>query len=89
MPANPMSYTATQTLWAAPRFWSAHGCPSGSSSNTWKGARGWTNFFRQFPSVTRHEALAALDLARDSLLAKVRSDEREPAGRGDVGTGRL
>ncbi|MFN2397725.1 MAG: DUF433 domain-containing protein [Gemmatimonadaceae bacterium] len=26
-------------------------------------------FLRQFPSVTREHALAALDLARDSLLA--------------------
>jgi uncharacterized protein (DUF433 family) len=30
-------------------------------------------FLRQFPSVTREQALAALDLARDSLLAIARS----------------
>ena len=30
-------------------------------------------FLRQFPSVTRDQALAALDLARDSLLASARS----------------
>jgi uncharacterized protein (DUF433 family) len=30
-------------------------------------------FLRQFPSVTREQALAALDLARDSLLASARS----------------
>jgi uncharacterized protein (DUF433 family) len=29
-------------------------------------------FLRQFPSVTRDQALAALDLARDSLLASAR-----------------
>ena len=30
-------------------------------------------FLRQFPSVTRDQTLAALDLARDSLLASARS----------------
>ncbi len=30
-------------------------------------------FLRQFPSVRREKALAALDLARDSLLAGARS----------------
>lgn len=30
-------------------------------------------FLRQFPSVTRHQPRAALDLARDSLLASARS----------------
>jgi uncharacterized protein (DUF433 family) len=30
-------------------------------------------FLRQFPSVRREQALAALDLARDSLLAGARS----------------
>ncbi len=30
-------------------------------------------FLRQFPSVTREQALAALDLARESLLASVSS----------------
>ena len=30
-------------------------------------------FLRQFPSVTREQALAALDLARDSLLSIARS----------------
>jgi uncharacterized protein (DUF433 family) len=29
-------------------------------------------FLRQFPSVTREQAIAALDLARDSLLAGAR-----------------
>jgi uncharacterized protein (DUF433 family) len=29
-------------------------------------------FLRQFPSVTRDQAVAALDLARDSLLASAR-----------------
>jgi len=30
-------------------------------------------FLRQFPSVQREQAIAALDLARDSLLAGARS----------------
>ena len=30
-------------------------------------------FLRQFPSVRREQAIAALDLARDSLLAGARS----------------
>ena len=30
-------------------------------------------FLDQFPSVTRRQALAALDLARDSVLARARS----------------
>ena len=30
-------------------------------------------FLRQFPSVSRDQALAALDLARDSLLASART----------------
>ncbi len=30
-------------------------------------------FLRQFPSVTREQALAALDQARDSLLSSARS----------------
>ena len=30
-------------------------------------------FLHQFPSVTREQALAALELARDSLLADARS----------------
>ena len=29
-------------------------------------------FLRQFPSVSREQAIAALDLARDSLLASAR-----------------
>jgi len=29
-------------------------------------------FLRQFPSVTREQAIAALDMARDSLLAGAR-----------------
>ncbi len=31
-------------------------------------------FLRQFPSVKREQALAALDLARESLLASAHSD---------------
>jgi uncharacterized protein (DUF433 family) len=30
-------------------------------------------FLRQFPSVTREQAIAALDLARDTLLTSARS----------------
>jgi uncharacterized protein (DUF433 family) len=30
-------------------------------------------FLRQFPSVTRQQAIAALDLARDTLLTSARS----------------
>lgn len=30
-------------------------------------------FLRQFPSVRREQAIAALDMARDSLLASARS----------------
>jgi uncharacterized protein (DUF433 family) len=30
-------------------------------------------FLRQFPSVKREQAIAALDMARDSLLASARS----------------
>ena len=30
-------------------------------------------FLEQFPSVTKEQALAALDLARDSILARARS----------------
>ncbi len=30
-------------------------------------------FIRQFPSVKREQAIAALDMARDSLLASARS----------------
>ena len=30
-------------------------------------------FLRQFPSVTRKQAIAALDLARDTLLTSARS----------------
>jgi uncharacterized protein (DUF433 family) len=31
------------------------------------------DFLRQFPSVTREQAIAALDLARDTLLSSARS----------------
>ncbi len=31
-------------------------------------------FLRQFPSVTREQAVAALDLARESLFASARPD---------------
>ncbi len=31
------------------------------------------DFLRQFPSVKREQAIAALDMARDSLLASARS----------------
>jgi uncharacterized protein (DUF433 family) len=31
-------------------------------------------FLRQFPSVTREQAVAALDLARESLLASAHTD---------------
>lgn len=38
-----------------------------------EGGEALDEFLRQFPSVTREQALAALDLARDSLLASARS----------------
>ena len=31
------------------------------------------NFLRQFPSVKRNQAIAALDMARDSVLIRARS----------------
>jgi uncharacterized protein (DUF433 family) len=36
------------------------------------------DFLQQFPSVTRAQAVAALDLARDALLAPDRSSARSP-----------
>src|SRR5438045_4776771 len=38
-------------------------------------------FLRQFPSVTRAQAIAALELARDTLLTSARSARREPSAR--------
>ncbi len=39
-----------------------------------EGGETLNEFLRQFPSVTRERALAALDAARDSLLAGARTD---------------
>jgi uncharacterized protein (DUF433 family) len=36
------------------------------------------DFLRQFPTVTRTQAVAALDLARDALLTPDRSSARSP-----------
>jgi uncharacterized protein (DUF433 family) len=36
------------------------------------------DFLQQFPSVTRAQAVAALDLARDALLTPDRSSARSP-----------
>jgi uncharacterized protein (DUF433 family) len=36
------------------------------------------DFLRQFPTVTRAQAVAALDLARDALLTPDRSSARSP-----------
>ena len=38
-----------------------------------EGGESLDDFLRQFPSVTREQAVAALDLARDSLLARAHS----------------
>jgi uncharacterized protein (DUF433 family) len=37
-----------------------------------EGSETLDSFLRQFPSVSREQAIAALDLARDSLLAGAR-----------------
>ena len=41
-------------------------------STTWRAATLSDEFLRQFPAVGREQAIAALDLARDSLLAGAR-----------------
>lgn len=38
-----------------------------------EGGESLDDFLRQFPSVKREQAVAALDLARDSLLARAHS----------------
>src|SRR6266852_3456610 len=38
-------------------------------------------FLRQFPSVRREQAIAALELARESLLTRARTAGREPPAR--------
>lgn len=38
-----------------------------------EGGETLTEFLRQFPSVTREQALSALELARDSLLERAHS----------------
>ena len=44
-------------------------------------------FLRQFPSVARNQALAALELARDTVLARARTARRESAARLGAGRG--
>jgi uncharacterized protein (DUF433 family) len=47
--------------------------PAQSLFDYLEGGETLDEFLRQFPSVKREQALAALELARDSLLADARS----------------
>ncbi len=49
------------------------GVPVQSLFDYLEGGETLDEFLRQFPSVRREQAIAALDLARDSLLAGARS----------------
>ena len=52
--------------------------PAQSLFDYLEGGETLDEFLRQFPSVTREQAIAALDLARDSLLATCVTDVRAP-----------
>jgi len=47
--------------------------PVQSLFNYLEGGETLDEFLRQFPSVKREQAIAALDIARDSLLTRARS----------------
>jgi len=52
--------------------------PAQSLFDYLEGGETLDEFLRQFPSVTREQAIAALDLARDSLLASHVTVARTP-----------
>jgi len=62
-----------ETLGGTPVFVGTRG-PVQSLFDYLEGGESLDEFLLQFPSVTREQAIAALDLARESLLASARSD---------------
>jgi uncharacterized protein (DUF433 family) len=72
MPANhPVVHSDPEILGGVPVFVGTR-VPAQSLFDYLEGGETLDAFLRQFPSVSRDQALTALDLARDSLLAGAR-----------------
>ena len=67
------SSTATRKSRGACRFSAARGVPVQALFDYLEGGETLDQFLDQFPSVSKQQALAALDLARESVLARARS----------------
>jgi uncharacterized protein (DUF433 family) len=73
MPAKqPVVHSDPNILGGTPVFAGTR-VPAQSLFDYLEGGETLDEFLRQFPSVRRDQALAALDLARDTLLARARS----------------
>ena len=65
-------HTDPQILSGTPVFTGTR-VPAQSLFDYLEGGETLDEFLRQFPTVTREKALAAIELARDSVLASARS----------------
>jgi uncharacterized protein (DUF433 family) len=72
MKANPVVHSNPRILGGTPVFVGTR-VPVQSLFAYLEGGETLDEFLRQFPSVTRDQAVTALDSARDSLLAGART----------------
>jgi uncharacterized protein (DUF433 family) len=72
MKANPVVHSNPRILGGTPVFVGTR-VPVQSLFAYLEGGETLDEFLRQFPSVTRDQAVTALDAARDSLLAGART----------------
>ena len=72
MPKNAVVHSDSKILGGTPVFAGTR-VPVQSLFDYLEGGETLDEFLRQFPSVKREQALAALELARESLLAGARS----------------
>jgi uncharacterized protein (DUF433 family) len=72
MPLSQVVHSDPEILGGTPVFVGTR-VPVQSLFDYLEGGETLDDFLRQFPSVRRERAIAALDLARDSLLTSARS----------------
>ena len=73
MPAKPQVWCSDPEILGGTPVFAGTRVPVRSLFDYLEGGESIEEFLRQFPSVRRDQAIAALDMARDSLLAGAHS----------------
>jgi uncharacterized protein (DUF433 family) len=73
MPANPQVWTSDREVLGGTPVFAGTRVPVRSLFDYLEGGESLEDFLRQFPSVKRGQAIDALDMARESLLASAHS----------------